>query len=226
MKLSNKILLGFFGFLFLYLTAVFAELRLTGTPNFIDEKNSISESVDISGITHLVLNDIDKDLQIRAADSSVLQVRSISGDILKRLKYRISGDTLTISALKSQDVKNMKITFFVRSGSLKAVTANSCRVTINSLQQEALTISQTASNVWMSDNSIGKIQSDLTQNSFLSISSPGVNTLSLNIKESEMQVWSPVGLVEGSMKDKSSLRLTQIEEITLKKDMTSTLSIY
>ncbi len=226
MKLSNKILLGFFGFLFIYLTAVFAEVRLTGTPNFIDEKNSIAESVDISGVTHLVLNDIDKDVHIRAADSAVLQVRSLSGGILKRLKYRISGDTLTISALESQDVKNMKITVFVQSASLKAVTANSCRLMINGLQQDALQISQTAANVWMSDNNISKIQSDLTQKSFLSINSPGVNTLSLNLKDSEMQVWSPVGLLEGSMKNKSSLRLTLIEQITLKKDMTSTLSIY
>lgn len=226
MKLSNKILLGFFGFLFLYLTAAFAELRLNGTPNFIDEKNSIAESVDISGIAHLILNDLDKDVHIRAADSSVLQVRSISGDILKRLKYRISGDTLTISALESKDVKNMKITVFVRSASLKAVTANSCRLMIDGLQQDALIISQTAAKVWMSDNSIGKIQSDLTQNSFLSINSPGVNTLSLNLKDSEMEVWSPVGLVEGSMKNKSSLRLTLIEQITLKKDVTSNLSIY
>lgn len=226
MKLSNKILLGFFGFLFLYLTAVFAEVRLTGTPNFIDEKNSIAESVDISGIAHLILNNLDKEVQIRAADSAVLHVRSYSGDILKRLKYRISGDTLTISALESQDVKNIKITVFVPSASLKAVTANSCRLTINGLQQDALQISQTAANVWMSDNSIGKIQSDLIQKSFLSINGPGVNTLSLNLKDSEMEVWSPVGLVEGSMKNKSSLRLTLIEEITLKKDMTSTLSIY
>lgn len=226
MKLSNKILLGFFGFLLLYLTAAFAELRLTGTPNFIDDKNSIAESVDISGITHLILNDLDKEVQIRAADSSVLHVRSFSGDILKRLKYRISGDTLTISALESKDVKNMKITIFVRYASLKAVTANSCRVMIDGLQQDALTISQTAAHFWMSDNNIGKVQSDLAQNSFLNISTTALDTLSLNIKESEMQVWSPVGLVEGSMKGKSSLRLTLIEEITLKKDVTSTLSIY
>jgi hypothetical protein len=226
MKLSNKILIGFFGFVFLYLTAAFAELRLTGTPNFIDEKNSIAESVDISGITHLVFNDLDKEVQIRASDSSVLQVRSLSGGILKRLKYRISKDMLTISALESQDVKNMKITIFVPSASLKAITASSCRLTINGLQQDALILSQTDAKVWMSDNTIGKIQSDLIQDSFLSINSPGVNTLSLNLKDSEMEVWSPVRLVEGSMKNKSSLRLTQIEEITLKKDVTSTLSIY
>jgi hypothetical protein len=78
----------------------------------------------------------------------------------------------------------------------------------------------------MSENTIAKIESGLTEKSFLSISSPRVDTLSLNLKDSEMEVWSQVGLVEGSMKDKSSLRLTHIEEITLKKDITSALSIY
>jgi hypothetical protein len=135
MKLSNKILIGFFGFLFLYLTAAFAELRFTGTPNFIDEKNSIAESVDISGVTHLVFNDLDKEVQIRASDSSVLQVRSFAGGMLKRIKYRIAGDTLTISALESDDVKNLRITIYVPSATLKAIKASSCRLMIDGLNK-------------------------------------------------------------------------------------------
>lgn len=226
MKLSNKILLGFFGFLFLYLTAAFTEIRLTGTPNFLNDKNSIAESADISAIKHLVLNDIDREVQIRAADSSVLQVRSFSGDMMKRLNYKISGDTLTISALESQDVKNMKIIFYVRSGSLKAVTTNACRLTINGLQQDALIISQSEAKVWMTDNTIGKVQSDLSKNSFLNISDKAVDTLSLNVEASEVQVWAPVKLVAGSIKDQSTLHMTRVEEIALKKDLTSIFRIY
>jgi hypothetical protein len=54
MSLSNKILLSFFGFIFLYLTAAFVEIRVSGTPNIISDKNSKAETVDIVGVNYLV----------------------------------------------------------------------------------------------------------------------------------------------------------------------------
>ena len=86
MKLSNKILVGFFGFLFLYLTAAFTEIRLNGTPNVINDSNSKIETVDLSGIRYIVVGDVDKNINITGSDRSQLEVRSFSGDLLKHLK--------------------------------------------------------------------------------------------------------------------------------------------
>src|SRR5689334_4481193 len=116
MKLSNKILIGFFGFIFLYLTAVFAELRLTGTSNILDDQNSIAETVALSGITHIVLNDLGKNIYVTGADRPRLEVRSASGDGLKKLQYAISGDTLTLLSLP-KDTKTMKVSIFVPQAS-------------------------------------------------------------------------------------------------------------
>src|SRR5688572_19543448 len=113
MKLSNKILIGFFGFIFIYLTAAFTEVRLKGTPNVIDDTNSIAETVDIPGIAYLILNDIDKNVNVIASDRAQLEVRSFSGDLLTKLKYKISDDTLTLSGLQSKGIKTIKISVFV-----------------------------------------------------------------------------------------------------------------
>src|SRR5687768_6562742 len=105
MKLSNKILFGFFGFAFIYLTAVFAEVRLRGIPNIINDNNSIAETVDVSGVSYLVLQNLDKQVNVVGSDRARLEVRSISGNLLQKLNYQVSGDTLTLSEGNSEEVK-------------------------------------------------------------------------------------------------------------------------
>jgi hypothetical protein len=225
MKLSNKILLGFFGFIFLYLTAAFAELRLSGTPNVIDDKNSMAETVDIRGITYLVLNDFDKNVKVIGSDHSRLEVRSFSGDLLKKLKYELSGDTLKLSGLALEDSKNFRVSIFVSETGLKGITVKSSHAIIENLQQPLLHLSQNSGRVWMSDNRIAKIQMDLSNRSFLDINTTNVDTLSAKIDGSQVLISSPVGLVQGSMENKSFLRLGEIREIQLKKDKSSDLNM-
>ena len=116
MKLSNKILIGFFGFLFLYLTAVFAEIRLSGTPYIVDDSNSVGETVETGTVNFVVLRNLDESINIVTSDKPQLEVRSLSGDALEAVKYKISGDTLTLYDLQSDDIKPVRITVFVRPG--------------------------------------------------------------------------------------------------------------
>lgn len=228
MKLSTKILIGFFGFAFLYLTAAFAELRFTGTPNNISNKNSIAETVDLSGgIAYLILNDMDnRQVKIIGSDRAQLEVRSFSGEVLKNLTYKISGDTLTLSDLEEEDGKRIQITVFVPEAGLKGISVTSSTAIVEGLQQQRLHISENAGRVWMSGNTIGKIEIDLSNKSLLDITGAILDTVSANIDASQMHVNSPIRLVQGSMKDKSFLQLSEIEEIQLKKDASSDLRMY
>lgn len=226
MKLSNKILLGFFGFIFLYLTAVFAELRLTGTSNVIDPKNSIAETVDLSGISYLILNDCDKDVNITGSDHTRLEVRSLSGSLLQKLKYEISGDTLTLSGFQSKIASSLRLSVFVAKPGLKGITVKSSSGTIEGLQQESLQLSQNSGRIWMSDNKIANIQTDLSNGSTLSISKTTLDTLSTRIDGSKLHVLSPVGLVQGTIENNSRLQLSELQEIQVKKDKNSHLFMY
>jgi hypothetical protein len=226
MKLSNKILLGFFGFAFIYLTAVFAEVRLRGTPNIIDDTNSIAQTVDISGVAYLVLQDLDKNIHVIASDHARLEVRSFSGDLLQRLKYHISGDTLTLSELQSEDMKTVKISVFVPNAGLKGMTVNGAVAIVKGLEQERLYISQNAGRIWMSGSRIGKIHMEASGKSYLDVSATELDTLSAKIDNSEVLISSPVGLLEGSMENNSFLRMSRIDEIQFKKDESSRLNMY
>lgn len=226
MKLSNKILVGFFGFIFIYLTAVFAEIRFSGTPNFIDDTNSIAETVDFSGVTFIILQDLDQHVNIVGSNESQLEVRSLSGGLLEKFNYKISGDTLILSQLQPAETRAIKITVFVPKGTLKAITLNEARASVAGLKQRVLRVSQKAGRIWMSESNIEKIQIDASDNSYLQISDTDLDTLSATIDLSELYVASPVDLLEGSMKNKSLLRVREVNEIQFKKDESSQLNLY
>jgi hypothetical protein len=225
MKLSNKILIGFFGSIFLYLTAVFAEFRLTGMPNIINDKNSIAEAVDVSGIAYVILNDVKKDVKVIGSDRSRLEVRSLTGDVLKKLKYAVSGDTLTLSGFQSENPNTIIISVFVTQTGFRGITVKSSVAIIEKLEQAFLHLSQNSGRIHMSDNKIGKIQMDLSNRSFLDISSTKLDTLSANIEGSDVHIYSPIGIVQGSMKKASFLNLDDIQEIRLKIDESSRLNV-
>lgn len=224
MKLSNKILIGFLGFIFLYLTAAFAELRLNGTPNVIDDTNSLAETVDLPGISYLVVKDFDKNIQVIGSDRTRLEVRSFSGDWLKELMYSVSGDTLTLSGFHSEDAK-IKISVFVSGASLKGITLNSATATVEGLQQGRLHLSQKSGSIWMTDSQLAIMEVDLLQ-SRLDISGTVLDTLSAQLETSQVNISSPVGRLQGSMKNSASLHLNDIGEIQVKKDKSSRLSLF
>ncbi len=226
MKLSNKILIGFFGFAFLYLTAVFAEIRLRGTPNIINDANSTAETVDISGVSYLVLQNLDHDIAVTGSDQPRLEVRSISGDLLKELKYNISGDTLTLSKFQAEEKPSVSISVFVPKAGLKGMTVNDSRANVKGLEQELLYISQNAGQIFMSDNRIDKVHLEVSSKSYLHITATSLDTLSAKIDNSEVIISSPVGVLKGSMENNSSLQMSRIDEIQFKKDENSRLNLY
>jgi hypothetical protein len=226
MKVSNKILLGFFGFLFVYLTAAFTEIRLTGTPNAISDSNSKAEVVDLSGIRYVVVEDVDRNVNIIQSDRLQLEVRSIDGNLLKDLTYQISGDTLKLIAFKSEVKRAIKITVHVPKESLRGIHTKSSVVIISGLEQARLQLSQRAGRIWMSNSKLSNMEIDLSEGSFFNVSETDIDTLSANVDRSEAHVNSLVGFVRGSVTNESFLRLSGIREIQVKKDESSNLNIY
>ncbi len=224
MKLSNKILLGFLGFIFLYLTAAFMEIRLTGSPNVINDQNSIAETADLPAITYLFLNDVEKDVNVIGSDQSRLEVRSINGDVLQKLKYQVSGDTLTLSGI-DVDHRNYTITVFVDSTTFETINATSAGATIKGLHTSHLNIYQKKGIISVNECSIAKIELDLNA-AYLSVFDATVDTVSVRIETSTVNIYAPLKRVQGSLKDQSYLRVGDAQEIHLKKDESSNLSLH
>lgn len=227
MKLSNKILLGFFSFLFLYLTAAFTEIRFTGTLNIINTDNSKAEIVDLSGIHYIDVNNVSTNVTITQSDRSQLEVRSISGDLLKNLKYEISGDTLKLLSFTSEDAQAHKVTVLVQRERLKGLHIKSSTISISGLEQAQLQLTQVDGRIWISDSKFSALEMNLTEGAFIHVSETNMDTLSATVTgKSEAHLNSLVGFVQGSVTNQSFLRLSGIREIQIKKDESSNLNMY
>lgn len=227
MKLSNQILIGFFGFLFLYMTAIFAEVRFRGTPYIIDDSNSIAERVKLPETRFLVVRDIDRYIHIEKSDTSThLEVRSISGAKLQNLKYRVSGDTVTLLGLDDDDKNSIRVTVFVSANRFEGVTIDGAAATIRNLDMDNLKIAQNRGWIRISDCEFKRLEVKASQQSYFECFSTAIDTLTLTMESSQLSVWSTVRRLEGSITNGASLRLQQAEEIEFRKDETSNLYLY
>jgi hypothetical protein len=225
MRLSNKILLGFFGFIFLYLTAAFAELRLTGEPNFFSEENSKSETVNITGVRYVIIKGIKKDINVISSDRSELEVRSKSGNLLPQLTYKVLNDTLTLSYFDAEENKPVMFSVFLPKESLRGITIDNAAANVHGFESDILEVMQTSANFSMTQCTIGKMVVTSSHSSLV-MSMTTLDTLSAEAKSSQLNFHAPIGFARGSINNGTFLYMKEVEGIELKKDVSSKLSIY
>lgn len=224
MKLSNKILIGFFGFIFFYMIVAFTEIRFRGDLNRFNDSNSISESVDIVNIKYLVLSDLNQRITISGSDNPRIEVKSVSGDLLKELQYDISGDTLTMKPMLLQENQLVTVLIRVSEATFIGLSTRKTGVTISGLVQETLDVVQDDGWIRMrGTNRLNKINLKAENSADFNIINGEVDTLNVTMNHSEVRVSQPLKLVKGSMDNQSYMNLTGTEEIQFKKDESSRL---
>jgi hypothetical protein len=224
MKLSNKILIGFFGFIFVYLIAAFTEIRFRGNLNQLDEATGIVETVDISGITYLVVQDLDESVTLVGSEEPRIEVRSISGDLLKNLEYSLRGDTLELVQLELADDEHLNLIVYVPKNSFRGMAVNGATVVVEGLDQKQLTISQNAGRIRLTtDNKLEKLSVQASENGDLNFAGAKLDTLSILLNNSKVAIQSGAARVEGSMANGSYLWINDVDDIDFKKDGTCRL---
>lgn len=223
MKLSNKILIGFFALIFVYLTAAFTELRVRGISHHLDEDNSVAETVRISGVNQLVLPNLREQIYVIASDTARLEVRSNAGNMLQKLTYSFTGDKLTLKALENDNDVAVRISIYVPRQSLQRITTEGTSLTISGLQRNVLQISQKDGWIYMTDNNqIGKLDLHSSHSNF-TLNESTLDTLAVSLHNADVSIESPVKFLDGQVSDTSTLRMHGIDQILTKKDVSSRL---
>jgi hypothetical protein len=224
MKLSNKILIGLFGFLFLYMIVAFTEMRFKGDLNRFDSSNSISETVDITAINYIKLSNLDPHVTIVGSENPELEVKSIKGNMLQHLEYEMIGDTLHIISIEIEEKQLVNLTIHVPKSTFRGLSSTHSGVVIADLQQQTLDIHQKDGWVRMTDsNKIGQLNLIAQNTAYFNFLKGEIDILNTTIDDSEVSIPQPMKLVKGSMANNSYLYLDGASEIQFKKDESSRL---
>ena len=212
--------------MFIYLVAAFTEIRFRGNLNHLDESTGLVETADLSGFTYLIIRDLDESVTLVAADVPGIEVRSITGDLLKNLKYEVKGDTLELTQLQLEENVNLNLTVYVPKNSLTGMTIYDVSVVIKGMDQKQLAIRQQAGSIrFVEGNRLEKLSIQATDNGNLNFSGHPLDTVSIQLNNSNVHIESGTSRVEGKMVNDSYLWIRDVNEIDFTKDETCRLFI-
>ncbi|MEP5611789.1 MAG: DUF2807 domain-containing protein [Cyclobacteriaceae bacterium] len=225
MNISTKILMGFFGSAFVYMSAVFIEIRLTGEDVDIHGEDAKVESVPIDNIKYVIIADLGQRIYLKSSDKPGLEFRSASGDLASRLVYEINGDTLNLRELNLEENTKLDITLLVPQ-ELVGIEVNEAAVYLSDLKQPRLSIIQTGGRtVFNQGVKIGKLDITATESAEFDAFGGDIDTVALDLDNSDVELRTNVGRLEGSMKNRSYLYIEDINDISFKKDENSHLKL-
>lgn len=224
MQLSNKILIGLFGFLFLYMIVAFTEMRFKGDLNRLDDSNSISEKAEVTTVNYIKLSNLDPHITIMGSEMAGLEVKSMKGEMLQYLEYEMIGDTLQIISMEKQEKQLVNLTIRVPKSTFRGLSSTHSGVVLSNLEQDTLDIHQRDGWIRMNDsNKIGQLNLIAENTAYFNFLKGEIDILNTTIDDSEVSIPQPMKLVKGSMANNSYLYLDGASEIQFKKDEGSRL---
>lgn len=225
MKLSNKILIGVIGFAFIYITAAFTEIRYFGDPHRLNKDNSLLESIDIPELRYIVLQNIDKRIRVIGSESAGIEVRSLSGNALSKLKYKISNDTLSLMGLELENDSPFGISIKVSNHQIRQIKSDGISLIVENLKGDTISLVQKSGwTTFHKNNVFDQLDIAVSDDGNLNLIDMKLKSLVVELNESRAMVFTPIVRLTGSMKNNSRLHLSGAEEIQFKKD--STCSLY
>ncbi|MEQ9405663.1 MAG: hypothetical protein RIM99_18885 [Cyclobacteriaceae bacterium] len=227
MKLSNKLLIGFFGGAMIYMLMAFAEVRLRGDDRRLTGNNAKVESVPLANVRFINLNDLGKRINIESSYNPRIEMRSKDGDVLSGLKYELNGDTLTLTQLEVGEDVRISLTIYVPDNGSIGLSSNNARVYMSKLDVSAIAIMQTGGRIVFEDDvRLQRLMLQVGEDARFDLYSGEIDSVTLNMNNSSATIRSRIGLLDGFMANDSDLMIGSISEITFKKDNSSSIRLF
>ncbi|MEO1053777.1 MAG: hypothetical protein AAFX87_24280 [Bacteroidota bacterium] len=225
MKLSNKVLIGFFGLVLLYMLAAFAEIRLKGDYNVLNKTTAQTESIDIKPVTHLMLPDMDQRIIIKSSNEPRIELLSISGNKLPNLKYQITGDTLELQSIEFEGDENVNIYLYLPENSIEKIISTGASLVLDEVKQTSLNIKQVAGWTTIKRTSeISNIQLEVVEEARFTISRMDLDTMTVTADNSRVDIISSLKKLEGTATNGAFVQAGNVNDITFKREDGSRLS--
>ena len=226
MKLSNKILIGFFTAISLYMITAFTEVRFKGDYNRLDHDNAKVESIPLNAIKYLVVSDLEKRISIRSSDEPRIELRSVAGDMLSILEYDFKEDTLTLKKLNLVEDVHFDFILYIPKKGFGGLDVKDSYVNMMDLDQPSLSLIQSGGRVVMEQNvTIGRLTITASSKAEFDDFDLEVDTVVLEMDDANVELRSRVNRLEGFMVNDSWLSVRGVNDIAFKKDVSSSMRI-
>ena len=231
MKLSNKILIGFFSVVFLYTISVMLEVRLTGQyiiRNSDDTlENLIYESMPIDNPRYLILHSRQKFLRIEESTDPRLEIKSFDGGLLDRVILKETRDTLEIGAFDFEEELSYAATLYINRGDQLQIEMNQAKVSLRHLNLSSLTVLQRGGYLSVNDSSvISHLRISTTDDGLFETTDARIDTIDLTAESSSIRLLKEPKVLKAVIKNASSLSTQDVPYMLYERDSTSTLRIF
>lgn len=223
MKLSNKVLIGFFGLLMVYMIAAFTEIRFKGDLNRLTEGQGSMERAMIPDVSYLDVKDLGRrTITIQASDSNYIELRSISGTALSKLSFEMVNDTLLIHDFTPDKGDHSHIIIHLKNGLLKQLYVEGTTVIMKDFKQQKLGLNYVGGRMRLTGtNRIDSLSIHATSDADVQTSSIAHDVVTIDSDSSMVHLYTNIGRVEGVIRNASSLSINDTDDVQLTKDETS-----
>lgn len=228
MKTSKIIFISLLGTIALIILAAVIDIRITGKRNGDNVADFKRSRQTLPSFKVLNLSSC-KYIEIVQNDSSFMEINYPKDSIVPNNIYTIAKDTLIVTGFNK---KNHILTIKIHTtDSLKNIKLENTYLTISDFCFSRMSFDLNHSRLYLNqENSnkssahairiIAKNHSDINCYKF------NIDSLNITLHNSDADFMTHINKINGSITDTSRIELHQVEEILLKKDVSSKMNIY
>lgn len=220
MKTSSKILVGLLATIFLIITTIFLDIRLSGQPHDTIEK-TFKEDFLLGQFDHVLIENLGHLILVKD-DHSFIKSVSISDTIKPAIVYKIVNDTLKLTGIKQNGVSYI----LHIDSKVKSFTLIDSKLSIAYIDQDTIDIKLYRSEIndyarkdW--EISHFKFASISQQDSRVDLNKSIIDTLEIEMQKSTARFGKEIKMVQARLNEKSELNIRNFQYLDLQKDQNS-----
>lgn len=223
MKLSNKILIWFFGGAVAYMSLAFTEIRFRAPKQGSDNFTAM-DVVSLDSVQNLVINDLDNRVYVTTADDPRIELKS-DEKLLSKLDYSIDGKTLSLNSIDLDEEKHFDLTIYMPRD-FSTMEVRDGWVQVSGVKQSNLALIQNGGRTTLSkDVDLENLSLTLTENAEIDAFGSRIERVIVDSDFSNIELRTYVGRIEGQMSNRSYLYLQGTDELNFKKDKSSSMRL-
>jgi hypothetical protein len=222
MKTSNFLLTGFIASITLYLVAAFTEVRISGIRNSLGRQYS-NHSVAVEKFQSLDATNIELHIRFDAASSLTVSIEE--GQPVFSPEIRLQGDTLVLRD-RGSDAQQDRYDVTLPEEGIANLVCQQCRIFVEDGSKEILQLNLSKSVMIRHRSDTARVKTlrvNARDNSRIELSGFAIDTLEVNIDQTQAYIMTSVHRLTGSIRNGAHLVLDDATRINFERDAGSVL---